>query len=225
MQLDEGTHDREAEARAAVFGTERMALEMSTLYSFGLQTGSTLSTQEVLKRTGANIEKLMKPDTYYIALYDEATNMLTFDLFVESGQPMPKMKASVSEGGLTASIVQTRQPLLVQDWLTDGAQYNSVAKKIGADMLSYLGVPMFADLAPDFIEVDGEGISAAQYYLTSMIATGVKRFAALVVSAARPPPLPAPPARPPPALSPAAPPRPAPRPPPPRPPAPPARAT
>jgi diguanylate cyclase (GGDEF)-like protein len=132
--------------RARLFSdTQRMALEMSTLYSFGLQTGSTLSTDEVLKRTGTNIEKLMKPDTYYIALYDEATEMLSFELFIESGQPMPKMRASISEGGLTASIVRSREPLLVQDWLSDGAPYNAVAKKIGADMLSYLGVPMLAE--------------------------------------------------------------------------------
>lgn len=132
--------------RARLFtDSQRMALEMSTLYDFGLHTGSTLSPHEVLKRTAANIEKLMNPDTYYIAQYDAATQTLIFDLFVESGQLMPKMRMSVNGGGLTAQIVTTRRPLLVQDWLADGAPYNTVAKRIGADMLSYLGVPMLAE--------------------------------------------------------------------------------
>ena len=40
--------------------------------------------------------------------------------------------------------------------------------------------------SPDFIEVDGAGISAAQYYLTSMIATGVMltSFQAMAISIA-----------------------------------------
>jgi diguanylate cyclase (GGDEF)-like protein len=35
--------------------------------------------------------------------------------------------------------------MLVEDWLVDGQQYNAIAKKMGADMLSYLGVPMVID--------------------------------------------------------------------------------
>ncbi len=131
--------------RARLFSeAQRMALEMTTLYDVGLHTGSTLSLHEVFRRTAASIEKLMNPDTYYIALYEAATETLTFDWFVESGQMMPKMRMALSDGGLTAQIVRTGKSLLVHDWLSDGAPYNEVAKRIGTDMLSYLGVPLIS---------------------------------------------------------------------------------
>jgi diguanylate cyclase (GGDEF)-like protein len=128
-----------------ISNTKRMATEMSSLYDVGLQTGSTLSKDEVIKRTAGNIEKLLNPDAYYIALYDAETEMISFELFSEHGQAMPKMRTSMDNGGLTGRIIQTQQPLLIQDWLEHGNAYNAIAKKTGADMLSYLGVPMVTE--------------------------------------------------------------------------------
>ena len=65
------------------------------------------------------MEKLMSPDTYYIALYDEDSQVITFEVFIESRQPRPRMVMALSEGGLTGRIIQSRQPLLVQDWLAE----------------------------------------------------------------------------------------------------------
>ncbi|MDQ3705715.1 MAG: sensor domain-containing diguanylate cyclase [Chloroflexota bacterium] len=132
--------------RAHLYGsTERLAQEMSVLYDVGLYTGSTLSRDEVLRRTAATIEKLMNPDAYYIALYDGLTDMVSFEVFTECGQQMPKMRVALNRGGLTGRIIETCKPLLVQDWQVDGQQYNSVANKTGTEMLSYLGVPMVAE--------------------------------------------------------------------------------
>lgn len=129
--------------RAQLFSdTQRLAHEMSTLYNLGLYTGSTLSMREVLNRTSDNIERLMKPDTYYIALYEETSDTLTFETFKEYGEEMPKMRMSLAEGGLTGRIIKERKPLLVQDWHVEGQQHAGVVRKVGADMLSYLGVPM-----------------------------------------------------------------------------------
>ena len=125
--------------------TERLAQEMRVLYDVGLYTGSTLSRDEVIRRTASTIEKLMNPDAYYIALYDEQSNMVSFEVFTECGQQMPKMRMSLNKGGLTGRIIETCKPLLVQDWQVDGQQYNSVANKTGSEMLSYLGVPMVAE--------------------------------------------------------------------------------
>ncbi len=127
-----------------IYDTQRMATEMSALYDVGLQTGSTLSRDEVIKRTAGNIERLLNPDAYYIALYDAETELISFEIFKEHGQIMPKMRASMESGGLTGRIIQTRAPLLIQDWLAHGDTYNAIAKKTGVDMLSYLGVPMMS---------------------------------------------------------------------------------
>lgn len=128
-----------------VFNAQRMATEMSSLYDVGLQTGSTLSRDEIVKRTAGNIEKLLNPDAYYIALYELENEMISFEVFKEQGQQMPKMRASMESGGLTGHIIQTGKSLLIQDWLSYGDMYNVIAKKTGVDMLSYLGVPMVAE--------------------------------------------------------------------------------
>ncbi|HUP27391.1 MAG TPA: diguanylate cyclase, partial [Chloroflexia bacterium] len=125
-----------------VSDAQRLANEMSQLYNLGLYTGSTLSKDEVIRRTSANIAKLMDPDAYYIALYDEVTNVLNFEAFVEHGHHMPKLQIPLDKGGVTSRIIQRGKPILVQDWTASGDKYNAVALKEGADMLSYLGVPM-----------------------------------------------------------------------------------
>lgn len=125
-----------------VNSARRMAAEMTSLYDVGLQTGSTLSKDEIIKRTAGNIEKLLNPDAYYIALYDPESEMISFEIFNEKGQIMPKMRASMQNGGLTGHILRTGKPLLIQDWLEHGDTYNAIAKKTGLDVLSYLGVPM-----------------------------------------------------------------------------------
>jgi diguanylate cyclase (GGDEF)-like protein len=122
-----------------------MAGEMSVLYDAGLHTGSTLSVQEVIKRTGAHIKRLMDPDSYFIGLYDPESDSLSLEVFVENGQNMPKMKISLADGWLSGRIIRNRRPLLVQDWQTDGREYEGVPRKLGADMLSYLGVPVISE--------------------------------------------------------------------------------
>ena len=125
--------------------TERLAREMSVLYDVGLYTGSTLSRDEVIRRTSATIEKLMNPDAYYIALYDRETEMVAMELCMELGKQMPKMRVSINKGGLTAQIIESCKPLLVQDWTAEGDKYKKVANRTGSEMLSYLGVPMIAE--------------------------------------------------------------------------------
>ena len=128
-----------------VNNAQRSATEMSALYDVGLQTGSTLSKDEIIKRTAGNIERLLNPDAYYIALHDAENEMISFEIFSEHGNVMPKMRASMESGGLTGRIIQTQTPLLIQDWLAHGDTYNAIAKKTGVDMLSYLGVPMLSE--------------------------------------------------------------------------------
>jgi diguanylate cyclase (GGDEF)-like protein len=134
--------------RARLFGhTQRMANEMRALYDVGLHTGSTLSISEVIKRTANNIEMLMHPDMFYIALYDAETDSASFEHVKDHGEIMPRMKVPLGpEGyGLTGRIIRTKEPVLVRDWTTSGYLYAAIAQKSGTDMLSYLGVPMIFD--------------------------------------------------------------------------------
>ncbi|MEO5951182.1 MAG: sensor domain-containing diguanylate cyclase, partial [Chloroflexia bacterium] len=126
---------------------QKLAKEMSALYEVGLHTGSTLSQDEVIKRTAANMEKMLAPDMYYIALFEEETCMMSFEFFKQHGQILPKMKAILGPdiSSLTGSIITLREPLLVRDWKDDEENLNRIAQKTGPDMRSYLGVPMLFD--------------------------------------------------------------------------------
>jgi diguanylate cyclase (GGDEF)-like protein len=131
--------------RARLFcDAQRLASQMSTLYDAGLYTGSTLSKDEVLSRISTTIEQLLDPDAYYVALYDDIHNRLNVEVMVEHGYRLPKLNMSLDTGGLTAHIVRSHQPLLINDWLSEHQKYEQmqIAKRMGNDMLSYLGVPM-----------------------------------------------------------------------------------
>jgi len=136
---------------------QRLANEMSQLYTLGLYTGSTLSKDEVLRRTSDNIESLMNPHAYYIALYDEVSDLLSFEVFMEHGRQLAKMKIPLDKGGVTSRIIQRGNSILVQDWSNtsyelevmsfelERSQKTQNSKLIthnSPDMLSYLGVPM-----------------------------------------------------------------------------------
>jgi diguanylate cyclase (GGDEF)-like protein len=187
--------------RAGLFrDLQKMAHEMSTLYSIGLHTGSTLSRGEVIKRTAANMERLMSPDMYYIALYDEETRSISFEHFKEHGQLMPKMRTTLGPvtSSLTGSIIRSKEPLLVRDWLNDGRDLNAIAQKTGSDMLSYLGVPMIFDdrvmgvlsvqcVEPNAFDEDSKRLLEAMAAQTAMALEnarlhGVARFGATMDS-------------------------------------------
>lgn len=128
---------------------ERSAQGMSTLYDIGLYMGSTLSASEVIQRTAASIEKLMSPDTYYVALYDDGTETVSFEhvVIMDPGPPpgrrMLTLKKPLSEGGVTGHIIRSREPLLVRDWLVDGVPYEGLVIRVGTLNRSMLSVPMF----------------------------------------------------------------------------------
>jgi diguanylate cyclase (GGDEF)-like protein len=133
--------------RARLFAnTRRLARQMSTLYDAGLYTGSTLSGEEVLRRISSTIQNLLEPDAYYIALHDQAHNRLDVEVLVEYGRALPGMHLSLDTGSLTRHIIESRQPLMIHDWRSDGHKFAYIAKKVGQDdMLSYLGVPMMSE--------------------------------------------------------------------------------
>ena len=138
--------------RARLIGnTQRMATEMSSLYDIGLHMGSTLSADEVVQRTGDSIDSLMKPESYYIALYDTETEMISFRFFtmMELGQERSKRPLSLekplAEGGITGYIIKTCRALAVQDWEAEAVEFKDVLsaiRTVGVQMRAFLSVPM-----------------------------------------------------------------------------------
>jgi diguanylate cyclase (GGDEF)-like protein len=89
----------------------------------------------------------MHTDTYYVALFDAASDTVSFEYSMDHGELLPVMKVLLGPTGigLTGMIIRTKQPLLISDWAESGQQYTSIAQQTGSEMLSYLGVPMIFD--------------------------------------------------------------------------------
>ena len=123
--------------------TKRRAEEVSVLHRIAFLTTSTLDLNEVLKLIYEQINHLMKPDTCYIALYDEQQKRITFEIFVEKGKLFDRFSKKAGEMGLSGWIIQEKKPLLIRNMAkkTPPVVPGVVGEPIPPE-LCYLGVPI-----------------------------------------------------------------------------------
>ena len=98
--------------------------------------------EDLLAAIHRQVGRVMDATNFYVALYDEARQEIDFAYFVEEGRrDFSISRHPLSAGGLTAYIVQTRQPLFLdKDIDARLAQLGIVGK--GRPAKSYMGVPM-----------------------------------------------------------------------------------
>jgi diguanylate cyclase (GGDEF)-like protein/PAS domain S-box-containing protein len=123
---------------------QKRAEEMAALHRIGLITTSTLDLDEVLKLIHEQVSQLMKPDTFYIALYDEQKEEMSFEIYAEKGQDWGKFSRKLEEGGLTPWIIQSNQPLLVKNTARESWPTEPLVMGELTPEMSYLGVPLLA---------------------------------------------------------------------------------
>ena len=136
------------ERARALSDAQRRAREMEALYDINLLVSSTLSFDQVIERIGGCIDDLISPDSYYIALYDADREMISFQFWtiMEPGQPRStypiKMEKPFTEGGLTAHIIESRQPVLIKDVFAEVDQYEAMLGSSGLKAIVTAGVRM-----------------------------------------------------------------------------------
>jgi diguanylate cyclase (GGDEF)-like protein/PAS domain S-box-containing protein len=123
---------------------QKRAEEMAALHRIGLVTTSTLDLDEVLELIYEQVSQLMKPDTFYIALYDKQKEEMNFEIYVEKGQYWDKFSTKLAGGGLTSWIIQSNQPLLVKNTAKESWPTEPVVTGEVTPEMSYLGVPLLA---------------------------------------------------------------------------------
>jgi GAF domain-containing protein len=122
---------------------QRRAEEMESVYRIGAAATSSLSLQDVLKVAYEQISRLMDVSTFYIALYDQATDELRFVIDVDKGVFSPESRRILSERpGLTGWVIHSRKPLLLSNVATERPQLPVEAIVIGEEPESWLGVPL-----------------------------------------------------------------------------------
>ena len=129
-----------SERRPYDFRTQQMA----ALYEIGLSITAQLDLKQVLYSLYDHVLKLLSPEVFYIATYDENTHICEFPLFYDQGSLRPMQARDIRlDPGLTGAVIQGKQTLVLNDLQNQAvaAQYRAV-RNGGLPVRTYVGVPM-----------------------------------------------------------------------------------
>ena len=118
----------------------RSAILQSALYRIAEKTASAQDMQELYSGIHEIVGELMYARNFYIALYDEATEMIRFPYFRDEFDPPPQPLKLTK--GLTEYVLRTGRPLLATPDVFDALEAAGEVVSIGATSLDWLGVPL-----------------------------------------------------------------------------------
>jgi PAS domain S-box-containing protein len=132
----------ELERRAA----ERHEAEVlqAAIYGISEAANSAPSLDELFRSIHQIVGELMPARNFYIALHDEAENLLRFPYFVDEVDPPPSrpMKWEEMGRGLTGYVLRTGRALLASPEVFEELVRQGEVELIGAPSIDWLGVPL-----------------------------------------------------------------------------------
>jgi GAF domain-containing protein len=132
---------------ARLFEAERQrAAELETINRIGQALSAQLELGALIEMVGDTIRDIFAAQHVYVALYDRAKGQIDFPYDLDAGQRLAGTSIKLGEG-LTSQIIQTRQPLL----LNQAALHQHAAAGVtplGTPARSFLGVPIIAGDEP-----------------------------------------------------------------------------
>lgn len=123
------------------YETKRRAEELATLRSIGLATTSTLNLREQLRLLYENVNQLLRADTFFVGLYDEARDELRVEYVVEEGWFLRPVQVSLPQAGLSGWVIRNQKSLLFGD-LQNDRDLPVPPQHITRPARSWLGVPL-----------------------------------------------------------------------------------
>jgi signal transduction histidine kinase/CheY-like chemotaxis protein len=128
---------------ARLFQAEQQrAAELATVHTVSKELAAELSVGSLIHLVGEQIRTVFKADIAYVALLDEFSNMINFPYtYGEEQSPIHCGE------GLTGKIIQTGQPLLINQEL-DRQTLDLGATMVGKRARSFLGVPIIVSGKP-----------------------------------------------------------------------------
>ena len=112
----------------------------SALYRIAERTNSVTHLQGFYASIHSIVGELMNARNFYIAVYDPATQLLSFPHFVDEQDPPPAPKRLGR--GLTEYVLRTGEPLLASPEVFEELRARGEVDLIGAPSLDWLGVPL-----------------------------------------------------------------------------------
>ncbi len=119
---------------------KKTEMVQSALYSISKAANSAQNMEELYRTIHEIVGQLMDARNFYIALYDSATNMISFPYFVDEFDPGPDpMRAGK---GMTAYIIRTGEPLLAPPPVFHALCRAGEVELAGPPSIDWLGVPL-----------------------------------------------------------------------------------
>jgi PAS domain S-box-containing protein len=101
---------------------------------------STASLDELYRSIHAILGELMPVDNFYLALYDESTDLISFPLYIDQYDQPPEAAKPVH--GLTEYVMRTKRPLWATSEVFTALQDAGEVDMIGTDSVEWVGVPL-----------------------------------------------------------------------------------
>ena len=121
---------------------ERALAELSALNQIAQAIGSAMELEQVLAVIREQVGRLIDNDNIFIALYDEAEDVVSFALAFEDGQLVSWAPRRGGQG-LTEYVIRSRQPLLIRGNLKGELDRRGIKMIIsGWEPQGWLGVPL-----------------------------------------------------------------------------------
>jgi two-component system, cell cycle sensor histidine kinase and response regulator CckA len=119
---------------------KRVEALSSALYRVAEHSSSARDLQQFFAAVHSIVDELMYARNFYIALYDPATDQLSFPYFVDEhdSAPVPKKMGR----GLTDYIIRMGEPLLATPEVLQAMEDRGEVERSGSRSLDWMGVPL-----------------------------------------------------------------------------------
>lgn len=125
------------------------------IYKIAQSTITSKNLDELFQSIHAVLLDLMPAENFFIALYDDETDTVSFPYFVDQYDPTPLPRKTGS--GLTEHIIRTGKPILANPESFNRLENRGEAVNIGTPSVDWIGIPLL-------IENHTIGVMAVQSY-------------------------------------------------------------
>ena len=112
----------------------------NSIYSISEATLNADNLGELIKAIHMIVRQLMPAENFYIALYDPATDTLSFPYFIDKYDPPPQPRKPGR--GVTEYVLRNKKPLLATPQIIRTMLQNDEIEDLGAESIDWLGVPL-----------------------------------------------------------------------------------
>jgi PAS domain S-box-containing protein len=147
---------------------KRSELIQSATYNMLDASVTTNTLEELLEKMHSEIGNLMYAKNFFVALYDEKTNLYTFRYFSDEkdkDSPLTPVQINI---GFTDYVRKTGKPLLVDENQSRQMINSGEVQLIGSPSKSWMGVPLFKEQKVIGVAVIQSYVDTQQYTLQDL---------------------------------------------------------